>query len=391
MALATSTLASRIGAAASALAIGVTLAACGSSASGSSASAGGAGSAAGTAYATKQLNAATAPAGSFPPPGPAINVSKLRGSTVDFIPLGLKPPYTVVVQAELKGALAKAGITLRTCDGQLTPSVIQGCLNQAVSDGSSAVITDYIPYDLAPNAVQQLIAKGKPVFMAGSYRPASVPSKAKIAFSNPDDVEVVSTRLAADAVIQDSKGTAKALVIKLTSVPSAARAGDAAVREFKGHCQGCQVTVKDFDSTNLPQLPSEVASALLRNPGINYIIPQTETVLPGAIAGAQSAGATAKVKFATTTGTLAGLQQLNADPAMLADAGYSATYAAWTEADATMRMMLGKPLPHYGSLVRVFDRGNVKQLALTPAGQDSGSWYGSTSYQAAFLKAWGRS
>jgi ribose transport system substrate-binding protein len=342
-------------------------------------------------YATQQLQKYSAALTTYPPVTGTIDASKLRGKTVDWISFGLKIPYEVTVQAALQKALGEAGIRMRTCDGQLTSTVIADCLTRSLGDGASAVITDYIPYALVPSAVAKVIASGVPIYLAASDRPASVTPSAKVAFSNPDDFQVPSAQLAADTVIKDSNGKADVLFIKLTSIPSVARAGDAGITEFKQHCPGCTVVVKTFDSTNLPQLPQLVSSALISNPNITYVVPQTETVLAGAISGVQSAGLTGKIKFATTTGTLAGLQQLKANSAMLSDVGIDGTYTGWTEADAIMHMMSGQVPSTYASILRVFDRDNVSGLPLTADAQNSGQWYGSDAYQDAFLKSWGLS
>jgi ribose transport system substrate-binding protein len=52
-------------------------------------------------------------------------------------------------------------------------------------------------------------------------------------------------------------------------------------------------------------------------------------------------------------------------------------------------MLVGRTPTFTLGVVRVFDSGNVKGLALTPAAYATNAWYGSEAYQQTFLTAWG--
>lgn len=71
--------------------------------------------------------------------------------------------------------------------------------------------------------------------------------------------------------------------------------------------------------------------------------------------------------------------------------GFNADALAWYAADQAPRMMTGQPsnanvnFPYQ----RMFTSSNINDLALTPAAEKSGEWYGSTDYQNGFLKLWG--
>ena len=54
-----------------------------------------------------------------------------------------------------------------------------------------------------------------------------------------------------------------------------------------------------------------------------------------------------------------------------------------------MRLMSGTPVPSYTIPVRLFTRDSVKSVQLTDAAQQSGEWFGPSTFTGDFLKLWG--
>jgi ribose transport system substrate-binding protein len=370
-----------------------------SSAAASSAVASAAGSGAdassGVAHAQSQLAKYRAAVTSYPAPGPAIPASKiaaLKGKTILFVPFSLSISYFTEEAAAMTSALSRIGVTLKTCDPKFLPSAAASCLSQAKADGAVAVVTGSISYNLIPNAYDALASQHIPVLLGGSPPAAGKTNTSSLAFQDSDSTLGVVGALAADSIIANSKGNANVLFVRITDTASITHEGDAMTAEFKAYCPGCKITVDTFNTANIAQLPSSASAALLRTPDINYVLPQTDADVSGAMAGAQSAGFINKVTAVSTDGTLGALTLIKQGKFVSTDIGYSGVYQGWDQVDAALRMIAGMDVPsNYFDPIRVFDTSNVGPLTLTASESDTNDWYGSDSYQSMFVKLWGNS
>ena len=90
-------------------------------------------------------------------------------------------------------------------------------------------------------------------------------------------------------------------------------------------------------------------------------------------------------------GVLATMQMLRKGQFVHSEVGFNADALAWYAADQALRMMTGAAstanvdFPYR----RILTASNVGGLDLTPQGEKSGTWYGSTDYQDGFLAHWG--
>lgn len=345
-------------------------------------------------YAKQQIAKYTAAHTSYPSAGPPIagTVAPLKGRTVFYIPIGLKISYFQSIQAGMQDAFGRAGINLRSCDGGFTPSGVGACINQAIGENADAVVTNSVPYELTSTAYDALAAKGIPVYLAGSPVHPGKERTAKMSFGDSGSLLRPVAALAADVIIADSQGRAKVLYIKVIDSSSLRDAADAGIKEFADRCPGCEVVVKTINTATLNQLPSIVSAALISDPDITYVLPQTDAHVAGALQGVQTAGFINKVKAVTSNGDLSGLQMVNDKRFLIADVGYSANYTAWTNADAAVRMLAGMvPPAEYPRVIRIFTPANVAGLTLSPAAGVSNDWYGNDSFKADYLKLWGLS
>lgn len=324
-------------------------------------------------------------------PGPPINVSALRGKTVFYVPIALKVAHFPLVEKNLTEALGKAGVKLYSCDGQSNPSGVAACLDQAISRKAAAVITDYIPYEMASTAFEGLRKSGIPTYVAAELPPAGVSTSKNFAFGNPDAYARSVMEGEVDAVIADSDGDAHVLFLKVIQSGSTTRAGDMALEHFEEACPVCEVTVKEVTIAQIKDTASLVSSALISDPTIGYVIPQYDTYLSGAISGIQAAGKARDVKLATSGATLSVVQLVKENEQLIAVSGTNPPYIAWSMADAVLRLLTGQEPPaEYPVMTRTFTKDNVADLSLTPAAEVSGDWFGdAASYKEAFLRLWG--
>jgi ribose transport system substrate-binding protein len=329
----------------------------------------------------------------FPPPGPRINVRSLRGKSVWYIPISLGAPVFAISNNTLRTALSKVGITEHSCSAQANPSTTSACINQAVSQGADAIVTDAIPVVLAANAFASAQSHHIPVLVVNQLPPPpGLPGAVhgfgddKLAYQPLQAPNTITAE--AEWVIADSGGKANVLMEPYTDSPSTLAYAAKAQAAFKRDCPGCTVAIQKIGLANASLVSSQTSSALLKNPNTQYVMPEFDALLQGVAQGVQQAGFAGKAKLVTSGGDLPALQQIKAGR-LAVDAGEDFPYIGWAEADEAMRMMLGKPIVTEKPPLRIFTAQNVPLLNLTPADQASGSWYGSQAYIPMFEHLWG--
>jgi ribose transport system substrate-binding protein len=336
------------------------------------------------------------PTTNYAPPGPALdNVKSLSGKTVWYIPITEKVEFFQAVTGGLKTALAKAGVNLRTCSGEANPSATAACVNRAVDARAGAIVLDAIPIAVAAQAFEAAKASDIPVLVTDQNPPPpGVPGAVKgigddkLAYAPFGAQELM--RGVADWIIADSNGKANVLIAELTDSPSTQEwIQRGAVAEYKKYCPGCKTTIAKINIASLQLVPSKISSELLRNQDTNYIQPEFDAVAQPIQAGVQQAGFANKVKAASATGLLSGLQQVKQGGFIKADMAIDYAYQGWAIADELFRMMLGKPPVEEEIPQRLFTKQNIGSIELTPEAEATGEWFGSTEFRDMFTELWG--
>ncbi len=343
------------------------------------------------ATARAALEKQSQPVRSVPAPGPALDASSLRGKTVYYVPLVLKASYFQIVNKVATDALRRAGVTVRACDGHANPSGVGACLDQAVTRRADAVITDYIPYEMAPTAFDRVRRAGVPMYVGAQRAPDGLKASSTLRFENPDAYQSASMEGIVNAVIADSDAKARILLVRSEDDPAVARAGDHLIEYAERTCPDCELTVVRGSLAAMDKLPSLVSSSLVKDPSITYVLPQYDVFLGPAIAGVQSAGKVRDVELATANATMASLPQVKSNEQVIAAVGLDPVYSGWKMGDAALRLLAGEDPPQtYPVPVRAFTKENVDDLALTSEAEASGEWFGdAVSYQSGFEKLWG--
>jgi ribose transport system substrate-binding protein len=367
---------------------------CGSSDEGKSST--GKGGGPGVAAAKARVAELMKPTTKYDPPGPPLkDVKSLAGKTVWYVPITEKVEFFQAVNSGLKTALGKAGVKLRTCSGEANPSATAACVNQAVDARAGAIILDAIPIAVAAQAFEAAKASDIPVLVTDQDPPPpGVPGGVKgigddkLAYASFGVAELV--RGVADWIVADSNGAANVLIAELTDSPSTqAWIQRGAVAEYRKICPGCRTTIAKINIASLQLVPSKISSELLRNQDVNYIQPQFDAVAQPIQQGVQQAGFANKVKAASATGLLGGLQQVKQQGFIKADMGIDYAYQGWAIADELFRMMLGQPPVEENVPQRLFTKENIGSVKLTPEAEATGEWFGSTDFRDVFTKLWG--
>lgn len=350
-------------------------------------------SSADVAQATAVVRKLSQPTQSYRAPGPPIHAKSLTGKSIWYIPISLSVPVFSIANTSLQTALSKVGITEHSCSGEANPSATSACINQAVARKAGAIIADGIPVALAGNAFANAESHHVPVLIVDQLPPpAGTPGAVtgsgndRLAYSPLQAASLVTAE--ADWTIADSRGKADVLLMPYTDSPSTLSYDVSTEAVFKHLCPACQLAVQKIGLADASLAPSQTSSALLSHQGIQYVLPEFDALDQGVLQGIQQAGFAHKVKVVTSAGDLPALQAIKAGQ-LSVDVGESFPYGGWADADEAMRMMLGKPIVTEKPPLRMFTAKNVGSLALTPAAQASGSWYGNSDYTVMFEHLWG--
>jgi ribose transport system substrate-binding protein len=382
-----------------AAALAASLAACGSgsgatsdpsssAAPGSSGSAGSAGSsssASGSGLAA-EVAALTKPLNSYPVPTAKVgDVSSLSGKTIYYIPISQQAPQFTITANALTAAAKTVGMKVQVCDGKGTPSDINACVGQATQAKAAAIIADAIPYVLAANSLGAAQKAGIPVVIGNNVPDKGVTQSKTLAYVGYDSGSAMEAALA-KWITMTSGGNANVLINEDTDGPSPAVFASAGQKVFDNECSGCKVTVNKVSSSNFSLVPSSTSAALLKDPSITYVESQYEQFLQATQAGVQQTS-----RKVTTVDGAAQLDSVKAvaNGTVAAAAGQASAYEGWVFLDAVLRMSTGDKLPTYTIPVRLFTKDTVTAADQTEQAQDTGSWFGPTTFTSDFEKLWG--
>ena len=364
--------------------LAASLAACGSGSTTSATSD------AGTASNSKlasEVTALTKPRSAYPVPGePIKNVGSVSGKTIFYVPITLQAPQFAATEKSVMSAAKVVGLHVQVCDGKGTPDDVSACINRATDAKAAAVITDAIPYALAANAFNAAQKAGIPILINNQVPDPSHPASKTLEYIGQDAGSAMEEALA-KWVSLDSGGKAQVLINEDTDGPSPAAFVSAGQKVYAADCPSCTTIINKISSANFSLVPSSTSSVLIKNPNVNYVEAQFEQFLQPTQTGIQQTSRTG-IKTITGAAALSSLKALAAG-SIAAAAGQASTYQAWIDVDAALRMMLGEKVPAYTIPVRLFTQDTVKDMTLTEAAQNSGEWYGPTTFTDDFKKLWG--
>lgn len=362
--------------------------ACGAPTSSSAGAGGGDSSAPGVAKAKAAAAKAAQRLPAYPVPSETVDgVSALKGRTVYYVPITQQAPQFGITARALKKALGAAGLELQVCNGGSNPSQVSSCVNQAVGARAGAIITDSIPYGMAANALGAAQKKKIPVLISDQIPDPAHPASGTLAYLEGGGRAMLVA--AADWIIADSAGGGKVLINMSTDSPSTKAYVASAQAEFKARCPKCKVVVNPISSANFSMIASSTSSALLRNPGVQYVLSEFEQYLQPTLGGIQQSGKSAKVTAVTTAAQVGGLQTLKGGTVLKANVGQASAFQGWASTDAVLRMMLKQKVRPVTTPIRLFTTDNVGSVKLTSQAEDSGSWFGPADFPAAYQKLWG--
>lgn len=328
----------------------------------------------------------------FTPPGPAIDVSSLKGKKIFDIP-SVPNPFVQSISASMQEAAEKAGMTYTKFDNQAQVSQwVQG-INQAIASKQDIIVLNGAPDPraLGPQ-LQAAKAAGIPVIVM-HFHDNNMPDPP--ACEGCTDVTATVTapfndagKAAADWMIKDSGGKANVLIVGGSDILPSPGTIKTMQDEFAANCPGCATTV-----TNIPvadwntKTQGVVQAALQANPKVNYVYVLYDAMVAGATPAVQTLAKTGQVKITSYNGSpfaLDAIRQSNGDLVAM-NVGEDTPGIGYATMDQVFRVLLGQAPVHERTPIRIWDKTNVSEAGV-PA--KAGQGYGNV-YTSGFLKLWG--
>lgn len=344
---------------------------------------------AGVATAKSDIAALAKPITDWPAVPAIAHPADLHGKKIMLLPIGTSIPVINGVSESTKTALAHTGASVSICNGKFDPSAVSSCLQQAQSDHDYAVMTLFIDYKMAPNAIDSAVKSGVKVLVANEPEPQGVTTNANFGFFDNDKAGIGYYKVQSEAALAEEGTDTNALWLRLTDSPTTTNSSDAAIDRYKELCPTCGLATIDFTTANQDKLASAVSAALVSHPKTNVVIVPVDSFVAAAQQGIQSAGFTNKVKVISSSGSLDGLQRVKAGT-LTHDLGISTVYTAYTDANALVQLLSGeKVTPGTEAVSRDFNKTTVADLSLTTAAANTPAWYGNDAFEQEYYKAWG--
>lgn len=330
----------------------------------------------------------------FTAPGPAIDLSSLKGKKIYIIP-ETNNVFNNVNVAQMKSLATRAGVGVTVYDNQGSSAQwVQG-MQTAVSQHVDLIILANAP---DPRALQPQLAAAKsagiPVVVTHFYDDSTTPPPAcEGCAAGVTALETApfntAAALLADWVILQSKGDVNALIPIVGGVIPTPGMKDAIDQEFKQYCPECKykfidIPLADFASN---KLATDIQASVSGDPNVNWIIDQLDSMEPATNSAINTAGRSGKIKVVGYNGSTFALKDIQNKTAMVMDVGESAQWIGYATMDQAFRLLLGKPAVKESAPVRIFDSTNATETG-TPPSLEKG--YGQ-DYQAGFDKLWGLS
>ena len=326
-----------------------------------------------------------------PAPGPPLgDTSSLQGRTVYWIPITSVAPVFTIEGTAAAEAFESVGMDLQVCDGQATPDAVGRCVGQAIAADAAGIIATSIPPEFSRQAFGDAVEAGIPTLFVNTLDDSTPPEWGELAAALPNNW-ADQAALNIDLLVEDSGGDAEVLVVGVTdSSTTVDFFENGIVGQLEAACPDCTISTVPTGSTSINQLSSLVSSALVSQPGTEYVIVQYDSFAAPVVQALRQQNRQGEVKLLTHLGQLDGLQRV-ADGDQWADTGYSLSVLGWNSADVLLRMMLGQdPLVDaHLTPVKTFTAANVGEVDLSQEGWQSGQWQTEEDFRAMYRELWG--
>jgi ribose transport system substrate-binding protein len=303
----------------------------------------------------------------FHAPGRAFEArAALRGKLIFEIPITSEVPFIGAVERGMRDAAAEVGAELRVFPNQGQPAQWAQGIRTAIASNADAILLLAQDPELVRPQVEQAEQAGIPVVVLRTTGEGErCPSIGTTCVPAPFEQ---AGRLEADFVIGDSEGDANVLVITSKDARSTRPLLAGLQDEFESRCPACKLRFVDVPIPDwASKLRGEVQSALVRDPGIDYVIATYDSMSQFAVPAIVAAGKTDKIKIAAFNGTPFVLGMIQDGEVVAMDAGENLAWVGWASMDQAFRVVAGeRPVRSEHTPLRVFDADNADDTGSPP-------------------------
>lgn len=321
----------------------------------------------------------------FSPQGPAIDAKKASGKTIFFVPNTSTIPFTLAVQKAFRSVATDLGVKFVVWPSTGQPTQwVQG-MEQAIGQKADVIVLAAPPQLLAPQLADAAAAK-IPVIVPHQYDQSMTVPADVTAFGYAPFVD--AAKLLADWAIAKRNGAAHALVVTTNESPPSKPMAAAVKDEFKQHCAKCTATELNVPAADwASKMQSEVQSALLKDPSINYVLPLFDSASQYVASAITAAGKAGSIGIASFNNTPFVLKMIRDKSVVQMDVGESINWIAYVTMDQVLRVLVGaQPLKDASSPLRIFDVDNIDTLGNPPDNEK-----GYSGFVEGYEKLWGLS
>src|SRR5215469_5499666 len=324
-------------------------------------------------------------------PGPPVDVSKLRGKRVFIIPL-VPNPLNENVQDTYKQIFNAVGVTWTFYANQGLTSQWTAGMDEAIAQHPDLIILSTAP---DPRVLQPQLraakAAGIPVEVTHFYDRSTPPPPACLACAAGVTALVTAPNndagaAEADWIINDSRGHAHVVIVSAPDLLPSPGIVSAMESQYRAYCPACTYKVIEVPVAQWNTgVQSEVQSALVADPSINYVDPIADAMCTGAVPAVQAVGKSGSVKVVSFNGSPFALNDIRNGTIMAVDASENTRWIGFADVDQSFRLLAGMPPVNETTPIRLMDKSNVTQ-----AGVPATSYLGyGNAYAVGFWHLWG--
>jgi ribose transport system substrate-binding protein len=311
-------------------------------------------------------------------PGPASSPKPSKSKRVVVVTCSSQGIGCVRAAAGATAAAKALGWSAQTIDGKGQPAVWNSAILSAITTHANGIILDAVPPPLVGDALQKARQAHIPIVSVFNPKPTS--QAPVFAYVRPEHTQ--QGKLMADWVADDSKGSARVIVVEDNEFPELVERVNGFRQELKAACGGCKVvgTVGSTIGTMAQRLPSAITSALQRNPTANYIVAPFDSNATFVSQGVQQAGKSGSVKVAGYEGDPQAIDAIRNGQIQAATIADPAEWMGWQAIGELVRAFAGgRPAD-----TPVRDRLIVKANAPATKG-----WLGDVPFESRYKQLWG--
>jgi len=293
------------------------------------------------------------------------------------------------------GAAARAlGWTTTVCDGNLGFNYVS-CVRQGIAQKVDAIIGFGMDCPPIKQALVDAKAAGIPFVDAGGfdcndpafggggagYFTASVENA--VGFPSQAEFWKAIGKARADAVIAESKGTAKIISAVFSDIAQFAYNRSAFVSEITANCPQCAIISVQSSAPDLGNgaIVAKISAALVQHPEATAVEVPVDSVFQQGLGQAiKASGRASKLYVIGTNGVGANVQLIKADGGESATIVTHLEWFGWAAVDTTIRVLAKQPLVTEGNGFVLVDSAHLPKSDDAPPPVD---------YVADYKRAWG--